>query len=110
MAKDYVEHRVVMGFISTPADEAEGLAKKLVESGLVACAQVTAGITSYYRWEGEVQRDAEVLIIIKSKLSLQQAIADFVENEHSYDVPECVFVPAVGGVPAYLQWVGESTK
>jgi uncharacterized protein involved in tolerance to divalent cations len=51
-----------------------------------------------------------VLIIIKTKAMLQQEVADFVQSEHSYDVPECVFTPASGGITAYLRWVGEVTK
>lgn len=110
MSDDCVEHRVVIGFISAPAKEAEELAAKMVREKLVSCAQVTGGIVSYYWWDDEVQKDDEVLIIIKTKSKLQQEVADFVEREHSYEVPECVFLPASGGICSYLQWVGDVTK
>lgn len=110
MSQDCVEHTVVMGFISAPEKEAAGLAEKLVREKLVSCAQVTGGISSYYWWEGNVEQEKEVLIIIKTKASLQQEVADFVKEQHSYDVPECIFVPATGGICSYLRWVGEVTK
>ena len=110
MNDECIEHTVVMGFISVPEAEAAGLAAKLVEEKLVSCAQITAGITSYYWWENHIQQDREVLIIIKTKAKLQQEVADFVVKEHSYEVPECVFVPATGGINSYLRWVGEVTK
>ena len=110
MNEDCIEHTVVMGFISAPESEAAGLAEKLVREKLVSCAQVSGGISSYYWWEDAVQQDKEVLIIIKTKSKLQQELADFVMKEHSYEVPECVFVPATGGISSYLRWVGDVTK
>ncbi len=110
MKDECIEHTVVMGFISAPEAEAGELAAKLVRERLVSCAQVTGGITSYYWWEDELQQDREVLIIIKTKAKLQHEVADFVLKEHSYEVPECVFLPAAGGINSYLRWVGEVTK
>jgi periplasmic divalent cation tolerance protein len=110
MNQDCVDQRIVMGFISVPEKEAHGLAQKLVLEKLVSCAQITGGITSYYWWEGEVKKEGEVLVIIKTKFSLQQAVSDFVQREHSYDVPECVFTPVSGGICSYLQWVCNVTK
>ena len=98
MDQDFVEHRIVMGFISAPEKEAAVLAERLVEEKLAACAQVTGAITSFYRWEGKVRQNREAFIIFKTKMKLQQEVADFVEREHSYEVPECVFVPAAGGI------------
>ena len=110
MEQNAIPHRIVTGIVSAPESEAAGLAEKLVKERLAACAQVTEGITSFYHWDGKIQRDREVLIIFKTKMSLQQEAADFIQREHSYDVPECVFLPVYGGIGAYLQWVGEETK
>ncbi len=110
MRQDCVKEKVVMGFISAPEKEAAGLAEKLVREKLVSCAQVTGGINSFYWWEGKVETEREVLIVIKTKSSLQEEVADFVQQEHSYEVPECIFVPATGGICSYLNWVGKVTK
>ena len=110
MDHDGLEHRIVLGFISAPAAEAEKLAEQMVKEKLVACAQIIAGMKSVYWWDGTVQTDDEVLIIIKTKALLQQEVADFISREHSYEVPECVFSPASGGILKYLQWVGDVTK
>lgn len=110
MNEDCIEHTVVMGFISAPEEEAGVLAEKLVREKLVSCAQITGGINSYYWWKGAVEQDREVLIIIKTKAKLQQEVSDFILREHSYEVPECIFVPATGGIAAYLRWVGDVTK
>jgi len=110
MNQECVDYRIVMGIISVPESEAPGLAEKLVQERLVSCAQITGGITSYYRWEDKVQKENEVLIILKTKAMLQQEVADFVQHEHSYEVPECIFTPVSGGICSYLQWVGDVTR
>lgn len=91
------------------AAEAERLARSVVDARLAACAQVGGPIMSYYRWEGEVQRDEEWLIVMKTTRARLDALTEHVRAEHSYDVPEIVAVPVEGGNPGYLRWVAEET-
>ncbi|PIV85784.1 MAG: divalent-cation tolerance protein CutA, partial [Nitrospirae bacterium CG17_big_fil_post_rev_8_21_14_2_50_50_9] len=64
---------------------------------------------SIFRWKGKVQKEQEVLLIIKSRLALFDRIEQRVRELHSYEVPEIVAVPIVKGSPPYLDWVGEET-
>ncbi|OIP64340.1 MAG: divalent-cation tolerance protein CutA [Nitrospirae bacterium CG08_land_8_20_14_0_20_52_24] len=90
-------------------EEAETIAKELVGSRLAACANIFPEIRSIFRWKGKVQKEQEVLLIIKSRLALFDRIEQRVRELHSYEVPEIVAVPIVKGSPPYLDWVGEET-
>lgn len=90
--------------------EAERLAASLIEARLAACVQVTGPITSYYRWEGQVNHDPEWLLVIKTAADRAEAVAEHLRQHHSYDVPEIIAVPIVGGNPDYLNWVTDETR
>ena len=90
--------RVVL--ITAPnAECAESLARALVEERLAACVNVVPGVRSFYRWEGEVQDDPEVLLIIKTSADRCSALAARVEELHPYDLPEVLELPAAGREP-----------
>lgn len=86
-------------------DVARRLARAWVEAGLAACANLVPGVTSVYAWEGAVQEDAEVLLVVKTTVAgaarLERALAD----DHPYDVPECVVLAPEHVAPAYLEWL-----
>ncbi len=90
------------------AEEAENVIDGLLESRLAACVQ-TMPIQSVYRWKGEVKRDSEVLVLIKTKVALYPEVEAFVRARHSYEVPEILLLPVTAGFAAYLQWVGDET-
>jgi periplasmic divalent cation tolerance protein len=87
------------------ADEAERLARKLVDERLAACVTVVMPVRSYYRWEGEVQDAAEWLLIIKTSRGLVPKLRQSLESVHSYQVPELIALPIVEGSPNYLAWM-----
>jgi periplasmic divalent cation tolerance protein len=89
-------------------EEADRLAAGLVEARLAACVQQTP-IRSTYRWEGEVVKDEEILLLIKSRAALFPLIEAWIQARHSYDVPEIVMLPVTAGLKAYLDWVEEET-
>ena len=102
--------RVVM--ITAPDAEVGGqLARALVDERLAACVNVIPGVRSFYRWEGEVNEDSEVLLVVKTRRDRCDALAARVQALHPYDLPEVLELPAVGGSPSYLDWVRtESSK
>jgi len=88
--------------------EAEAIAGALVAERLAACVNVVPGITSIYRWQGEVQRDQEWLLLVKSRRDVLEDLVRRVRELHSYDLPETIALPLVGGSAPYLEWlVGE---
>jgi periplasmic divalent cation tolerance protein len=86
-------------------EEAERIAQTLVADMLAACVNVMPGITSIYRWEGQVQRDREWLLLAKSRQEVLDELIQRVQALHSYDVPEIIALPLLGGSEEYLRWV-----
>jgi periplasmic divalent cation tolerance protein len=83
----------------------ERIAAALVGEGLAACVNALPGITSLYLWKGEVQRDSEVLLLIKTTQARLPELTDRVRQLHPYELPEVIAVPVSDGLPDYLQWV-----
>jgi periplasmic divalent cation tolerance protein len=96
--------RIVL--ITVPdADTATGLGRALVEARLAACVNVVPGVRSLYRWEGKVQDDAELLLVVKTRADRIAALAARVRELHPSELPEILALSAVGGSEAYLDWV-----
>jgi periplasmic divalent cation tolerance protein len=100
-----MSERVVVLMTTGSQEEAERIANALVKEMLAACVNVLPGVTSVYRWEGEVQRDQEWLLVAKSTRQALEDLVRRVQALHSYDLPEVVALPVVGGNQAYLRWI-----
>ena len=91
-------------------DEALRIGRVLVEERLAACANVIEGMTSVYRWRDEIQQDAEVVLLAKTRAGLVERLAARVQELHSYDCACVVALVADGGNPPFLDWIrGETT-
>lgn len=82
-------------------------AKQLVEEQLAACVNVLPAMTSVYRWQGEVQEEAERQLVIKTVRSQVDLLMDRLRTLHPYEVPECLVLPIEHGGAAYLAWLAE---
>ncbi|WP_214021074.1 divalent-cation tolerance protein CutA [Methanoculleus sp.] len=98
----------VVVFCTAPAGEAEKLAKALVDARLAACVNVT-DVQSCFRWEGTVKSEPERLLVIKTQHRLLDPLVARIRDLHSYDLPEIIAIPIVGGYAPYLDWVREET-
>ena len=85
--------------------EAETLAEKIVRAKLAACVQILPQIKSFYFWEGEIQKDSENLLLIKTLSEKFAELEKFIKENHSYDVPEIVALSAEKVSPNYLEWI-----
>lgn len=98
-------------YITAPNhDEALKLAQTLVGERLAACANVLGPITSVYWWDGTLNQDAEVGLVLKTRADLVEALTARVRALHSYDCPCVVALPITGGNPAFLQWIAAETE
>ena len=92
------------------AEEAERIARRLVEDHLAACVNVIASARSFYRWKGVIESAEECLLVIKTSRDLFERLRVVLEAAHSYELPEVLALPIVAGSPGYLDWLeGELT-
>jgi periplasmic divalent cation tolerance protein len=101
---------VCVALITAPATVAASLARTLVAERFAACVNLLPGVTSVYRWEGELQEDVETLLIVKTTRARFDALCEKVLELHPYDVLECIAVPVTVGLPAYLNWVNQECE
>jgi periplasmic divalent cation tolerance protein len=100
-----MSEKLVVLMTAGSQEEAERLAHTLVAEMLAACVNVIPAVTSVYRWEGQVQSDQEWLLVAKSRRDVLNDLVRRVQALHSYDVPEIIALPLVGGSDAYLRWI-----
>jgi periplasmic divalent cation tolerance protein len=104
-----IEYLLISITTNSP-EEAESIAKALVQERLAACVNIIPAIISIYRWQGKVHRDSEVLLVAKSRPELFEPLAARVKELHSYEVPEIIALSIVAGSKAYLSWIDEAVK
>jgi periplasmic divalent cation tolerance protein len=103
------DHRLVL---CTCPDLETGAAigERLVAERLAACVSLVPGLTSIYRWQGEIQRDSEVLLLIKTGAARFDAMAETLRRLHPYEVPEIIALPIAAGSPDYLAWITQCIR
>jgi periplasmic divalent cation tolerance protein len=92
------------------AEDAERIARSLVEKGVAACVNVVPGVVSFYRWQGRLEREAEVLLVIKTRGERLEDLKGVLIAEHPYEVPELVALKVAGGHAPYLEWLADSVR
>ena len=97
--------------LSTAPDAEQGarIGRALVEERLIACANLVPGLTSIYRWQGQVQTDPEVLLVMKTRRALVDRLKARLPQLHPYEVPELVVTGVLDGLEAYCRWVRDET-
>jgi periplasmic divalent cation tolerance protein len=86
-------------------DDAERLGEALVVEHLAACCNVVPTVASFYYWDGQLQREHESLLLIKTVESLARKVEEYVRSHHSYAVPEILQLAIDGGSSPYLSWL-----
>lgn len=90
--------------------EAERIASLAIEKRMAACANIFQAHRSLYWWDGAVQNDDEVAMILKTSGERYKDLETLIKDNHSYDVPCIVAMKAEEGNPAFLEWIEQSTK
>jgi periplasmic divalent cation tolerance protein len=104
-----MKDKYLVAFCACPDDAtARALAQVLVNERLAACVNQVAGVRSTYLWEGRLQEDGEVLLIIKTSGERLATLSARIQALHPYEVPEVVAVGVAGGSERYLAWLGQS--
>ncbi len=102
---------LTVSFTTTNSEkEAKKLAQQLVQDRLAACVNIVPKIRSFYEWDGEIHDDTEYLLIIKSPKSKLDLVKGFIDQVHTYEVPEFISFEITDALPDYLQWVRDVTS
>lgn len=101
---------VVILITTSTDEEAKKIANILLEARKVACVNIVPNISSLFWWQKRLDSAPEHLLICKTKASLLKEIVRLVKEHHSYEVPEIVALPIIGGNPDYLEWIGKEVR
>ena len=105
MAGNSETEAIVVFVTAADADEATRLAEMLVEKRLAGCVQIMPPMESIYRWQGEIQRAKEILLVVKTTKTRFDELETQVRAIHSYETPEVVAVPVTDASTPYLKWL-----
>jgi periplasmic divalent cation tolerance protein len=98
-------------FVTTGSEEeAHKVAELLLERRKAACVNIMPGVDSSFWWQGKLNSARESLLIIKTRASLLSEVIELVKSVHSYDVPEIIALPIIGGNEDYLKWIDDEVK
>ena len=101
---------VVVLTTATTDGEARDIAALLLERRKAACVNIVPGVNSYFWWQGRIDSGQESLLIIKTRASLIPEIVCLVKGCHSYQVPEIIALPIIGGSEDYLRWLDSEVQ
>jgi len=98
-------------FITTATDEeAHLISRMLLEQRKAACVNIAPKVDSLFWWQGKLDSAQESLLIIKTKASLLDEVVELVKAAHSYEVPEIIAMPIIGGNKEYLNWIDDEVE
>ena len=105
------EMDVVLVYMTFPdAEKAAAAGEDLVGRQLAACVNIIPGMVSIYRWQGEITRDGEAVMVVKTRRALAEAVMAAVRVRHPYENPAMLVIPVIGGAEAFLAWIAEATR
>ena len=102
----------ILVLTTMPNDESKTaeLARTLIDERLAACVNVHGPMVSTYRWKGQVERDAERQVVIKTTRDRLEALSKRIHELHPYELPEFVVIDIDGGSERYLSWISEEIQ
>lgn len=104
------QDKVVVLITASSEDEASKIAGVLLDNKKAACVNIVPQVSSLFRWQGKIDSARESLLLVKTEASMLDEVVRLVREIHSYDVPEIIALPIVGGSRDYLEWIGESVS
>ena len=101
---------IVVLITAASREEADRIARRLVEDRLAACVTIVPQVRSIFIWEQKLSQEDEVLLLVKSRRARFALLVEAVKRLHSYSVPEIIALPVVMGSTDYIRWVSEATS
>lgn len=100
-----MDAQIAIAFVSCPPEQADALARALVDARVAACVNIVPAVRSIYRWQDRVHDDTEALLLIKHPREGFEALRRTVLAHHPYELPEVIAVDVDHAHPPYLDWV-----
>ncbi len=101
--------KYIVVFVTAQGEEqAKKIAEQLISKRLIACVHILPKISSLFWWQGRIDSQEEVLLILKTREDLLDEVIKATKELHSYEVPEIIALPIIGGNEDYLKWINES--
>lgn len=104
------QHYIVVIVTTATEEEAEKIARRLLDERLIACVNIIGPIRSLFWWAGNVEVAGEYLLLMKSRADLFEELSGAVKALHSYEVPEIIALPIIKGSQSYLKWLDVNLK
>jgi periplasmic divalent cation tolerance protein len=101
---------IVLFITTASTEEAQRIASVLLNKRKAACVNIVSKISSFFWWQEKLVSAQESLLIIKTKTSILNEIVNLVKEHHSYNIPEIIALPIIGGNQDYLEWIGKSVS
>ena len=101
---------VVLLITTATVEEAQRISKVLLEQRKIACVNIVPRVSSLFWWQDKLDSAEESLLIVKTKASLLNEIIPLVKEIHSYDIPELIALPIIGGNQDYLEWIRKEVR
>ena len=101
---------IVVFVTASSQEEANKIAQLLLDSKKAACINIVPRVDSMFWWQGKLDSAQESLLIIKTKASVLHEVVNLVKGVHSYEVPEIIALPIVGGSEDYLKWIDNEVE
>lgn len=109
--QSYVSGSSSIAYVTTPnEDAAKKIANGIISNKLAACVNIIPNLVSIYEWDGRVNEDNEVLLMIKTTTDKIDELSKFVRENHPYSVAEVISVKIENGNPPYLDWITKAVK
>ena len=104
------ENKYVVVLITSTIEEAPSVAEALLTQRKAACVNILPAVSSLFWWQGRLDSAQENLLVVKTKASLLNEVVGLVKGLHSYDVPEVIALPIIGGNKDYLEWIDKEVE
>lgn len=105
-----MDHQFISIIVTFPEEDlARNMGMNLLKSSLVACAQIDGPTESMYSWKGDLQKDVEWKLVLKTQVDHYSEIEQIILAQHPYDTPQIIALPILQGYQPYLDWISECT-
>ena len=105
-----MESYVIVLTCCASQEEAEKIVQKVLKARLIACANIVPGLKSFFWWQGKIPQAAEVMVVMKTRKKYFKELSEWIQTDHSYQVPEIIALNIDEAHKEYLDWIHEETE